>query len=131
MPKNKDIKEIGLRELIAAVKQELTFAAADVRDAQSGMFLLEECELEVAVTAERDGKGEISVKVLDFGGSLGGGLKRSEANTVRVKFKPQAKYAEMLYPMVDEGLKHGSEPPAEPYGPQLGRDVPPLDAGGA
>lgn len=103
---------IGLRDLIAAVKQELTFAAADARDAHSGRFLLHKCELEAAGTAEGDGKGEVSVKVLDFGGSLGGGRKRGEVNPVRVKFKPHARHAKLLYPVIEEGLQHAPAPPA-------------------
>lgn len=76
-------KPIGLTELIYQVKRELLSQESRRADPVP-LFAVEKIELEIAVSLSRKGEGGINIQVL----SLGGGVSRADAQTVRVTLKP-------------------------------------------
>ena len=58
----------------------------------------EECELEMAVEIELSGEAKTNVWVF----KLGGGVKKTDANTITVKFK-RLKDVQMTFPSNQEG----------------------------
>jgi len=91
MPPALDAKGIGLTELIYQVKKELL--SPDSRRADPvPLFAVEEIELEIAVAVSREGEAGINIQVL----SLGGGVSREDAQTVRVTLKPLQSREELI-----------------------------------
>jgi hypothetical protein len=85
-------KPIGLAELIYRVKQEL-LSPSKLREDPVPLFAVEEIELEVAITVSREGEAGLNLQVL----SLGAGLSRADAQTVRVTLKPLRNRDEMIH----------------------------------
>lgn len=84
-------KPIGLTELIYQVKREL-LSPESRRGDPVPLFAVEEIELEVTVSVSREGEAGINIQVL----SLGGGVSREEAQTVRVTLKPLRSREELI-----------------------------------
>jgi len=73
-------QKIPIAELVRHVRSELeSIHNAAVGDA---LLNLSECEFEFALEAEREAGGGLKVWLLD----LSGGGKKSESNTVRIKY---------------------------------------------
>jgi hypothetical protein len=106
-----DEQKLPLSRLIEAVTEELHKAeerAQSLRDAgekPDPIMQFEECELEMAVEIELSGKAETNVWVF----KLGGGVKKTDANTIKVKFK-RLEGTEMTFASKSKG-----------QGPRLGR----------
>ena len=75
--------EFPLSDVLANITNELLKADENARARGKATMQFEECEVEFAVKFEGGAKAGIKVWVLE----LGGGVKRSDANTIRVKFK--------------------------------------------
>jgi hypothetical protein len=95
---------VRLAELINEVASELLRAEelAEGRN-QEPVFRFEECEIEVAISVEKEGKAGIRVWVLE----LGGGAKKTDANTVTVKFTRVGEHAYAVEDEDAEGPKLG------------------------
>lgn len=76
-------KQLQLSELMKTIRGELIKAEQRAKYENGGIMQFEECELEFALATELQGGGGVTVYVLD----LKGGGKRSESNTIRIKFK--------------------------------------------
>ena len=74
---------IELSQLLQYVSQELQAADAKARAAGLPVMQFDECKLEIAVSAEREGSGGVKVWVLN----LSGGAKKSESHTITVTMK--------------------------------------------
>ena len=72
-----------LASFIDQVAQQLLAAEAKAKTRGDHVMQFEECELEMAVSVGKDAKAGIKVWVIE----LGGGAKKTDANTIRVKFK--------------------------------------------
>lgn len=102
-------EKLPLSRLIEAVTDELHRAqekAESERRAGKGrpaIMQFEECELEMAVEVEVGAKGGVDVWVF----KLGGGVKKTDANTIKVKFK-RLEGTQLAYPSTDEA-KEGPE----------------------
>jgi hypothetical protein len=81
-------EEIGLQELMYQVKVELL---APSPDDPVPLFYVEGVELELSVTARKEGQAGIKLYVVDIGG--GGGQER--AQMVRVQLRPLYSREEM------------------------------------
>jgi Trypsin-co-occurring domain 2 len=75
--------QIPLADLLSHITDQLVLADTAARARGKATMQFEECELEFAVKIEGDAKAGIKVWVLE----LGGGVKKSDSNTIRVKFK--------------------------------------------
>lgn len=75
--------KFALSDVLEMLGRELRKANDRARAQGSGVMEFEECEVEFAVEVEKSGNAGIQIHFL----SLGGGMKKSEHNTVRVKFK--------------------------------------------
>lgn len=74
---------IELSQLLRYVSEELQAADTDARASGRAVMQFAECKLEIAVAAEREGKGGLKIWVLE----LGGGAKKTEAHTVTITMK--------------------------------------------
>ena len=74
---------IELSEILRYVSQELQDADAKARAAGSAVMKFDECKLEFAVSAEKEGGGGLKVWILN----LSGGAKKSESHTITVTMK--------------------------------------------
>jgi hypothetical protein len=92
-----------LASFIDQVAQQLLAAEAKARGRGDHVMQFEECELEMAVSIDKDGRAGIKVWVLE----LGAGAKKTDANTIRVKFKR----IEGQQPVVFFTGTQGIEPP--------------------
>lgn len=75
--------EIRLSKVLAQITDELFEADEHAKKRGRAAMMFEECELEFAVRIEDGGKAGVDVWVL----TLGADMKRTDANTVRVKFR--------------------------------------------
>ena len=75
--------EIRLADLLSHITDQLLEVDQKSRASGKATMRFEECELEFAVKIEGDAKAGINVWVL----KLGGGLKKTDSNTIRIKFK--------------------------------------------
>lgn len=75
--------KIPLSELIGSVTGELQNAQLNAIDRGSSLMVFEECEFEFGIEAEKNADGGVNVWVLD----ISGGIKKTESNTIRIKFK--------------------------------------------
>jgi NTP-dependent ternary system trypsin peptidase co-occuring protein len=78
------MKKIALAEVLVMVREELNKANDDAMKSGRPVMLFDECELEFAVDVEFNVEAKTSY--LSFL-SLKGGAKRSDSNTIKVKFK--------------------------------------------
>jgi hypothetical protein len=76
-------KEIKLADLLSHISDQLM--EADERSRKSGKATMqfEECEIEFAAKIEGNAEAGVNISVL----KLGGGIKKSDSNTIRIKFK--------------------------------------------
>jgi hypothetical protein len=115
-------KPIGLTELIYQVKRELLSPESRRADPVP-LFAVDEIELEIAVSVRREGEAGINIQVL----SVGGGMGREDAQTVRVTLRPlrnreqlladlRERDPELFATMATESLKllKGSQPTDSP-----------------
>ena len=77
------ITEIPLSEVLEEISAELKKAAENANSSGSATMQFEECEIEFAVKVEKDAKGGLKVWMLNLGGSI----KKSDSNTIKIKFK--------------------------------------------
>ncbi|MEP0873122.1 hypothetical protein NDA01_25495 [Trichocoleus desertorum AS-A10] len=81
-------QSIGLDELIQQVKQEL-LSSVPGKSSDAPILFVESVELELKVTASREGNGGVKIDVLSIGGGeVKGTLKREDVHTVKVKLSP-------------------------------------------
>jgi Trypsin-co-occurring domain 2 len=81
-------EQIQLSDMLAHVTDQLRVADKRSRESGQATMRFDECELELAVNIEKNAKGGIKVWVLE----LGGGRKKTESNTIRIKFKSLEAY---------------------------------------
>ena len=74
--------KIPLSEVLEHVAGELEEADGKARARGFKVMQFGECEIEFAIETEKSGSGGVQVWVLE----LGGEIKRSEVNTIRIKF---------------------------------------------
>jgi hypothetical protein len=86
-----DGEGLGLAEFIRAVKDELMKSEAG-DDALPKLLAIEDIELDIQVGVSVDGKAGINVQVLQ----LGGGAKRDDVHTVKVKLQPLLSHQERV-----------------------------------
>lgn len=98
---------IPLSQLIEVVSAELRKAESQASRRTDHIMQFEECELEMAVEVETGGQGELNIWVF----KLGGDRKKTDSNTIRVKFKR----------LQDVSLAFPAQTEQEP-GPELGYD---------
>jgi hypothetical protein len=96
--------KIPLAQLIELVTDELRRAESLASQREDHIMQFEECELEMGIEVEASAQGEGNVWVF----KLGGGVKKTDVNTIRVKFK-RLSGVDMAFPAESEG-----------YGPELG-----------
>ncbi|MDA0265487.1 MAG: hypothetical protein O2890_12835 [Cyanobacteria bacterium] len=90
-----DDKEIGLTELIEQVKQDLL--TPPTPNSEPPILFVESVELELQVTAKREGTAGIKIDVLSIGGGeAGGALSQEKAHTVKVKLSPLFEKAQLV-----------------------------------
>ena len=79
---------IALSELIEQVKKDLLTSVV-AHSSSEPLFLVESVELNLQVTAKREGKGGVKVNVVSIGGGeLGGGVSREQTHSVKVCLSP-------------------------------------------
>lgn len=83
--------ELGLAEFIREVKRELT-ASEQGGDGSAKLLVIEEIELDIQVGVSVDAKAGINVQVLQ----LGGGAKRDDVHTIKVKLQPLLSHQERV-----------------------------------
>jgi hypothetical protein len=76
--------KIPLAEVLGMIRDQLNEANDAALRSERPVMIFDECEVEFAVDVEYD--AALKAKVLTFI-SLGGGAKKSDSNTVKVKFK--------------------------------------------
>jgi methionine synthase II (cobalamin-independent) len=74
---------IPLNQVVDEIAKALRQAQADAEKRGGAIMKFEECELEFAVQVESEAGGGLKVWVLEFKA----GMKRNEANTIKLKFK--------------------------------------------
>jgi hypothetical protein len=75
------LQDISLQALVEKVKDELL---APTGGPDYPVFFVDKVELEVAVTVKADGRGGLSISVLE----LSGGVSREQGHTVKVTLSP-------------------------------------------
>lgn len=87
---------IGLSELIQQVKKDLLAPVLD-RKSDPPVLFVESVELELHVTAKREGNAGVKIDVLSIGGAEGGGsLSQEKTHTVKVQLSPLFDKAQLL-----------------------------------
>jgi hypothetical protein len=74
--------KIRLSELLEHISEELITANEKAGKRGTATMQFHECEIEFAVETEKEGGGGVRLWVLD----LKGGAKKTDSNTVRIKF---------------------------------------------
>jgi len=95
--------KIPLSEVLEHISNELWEANERARTSGRATMQFSECEIEFAI--ETEGKAETGIKVYFV--NLGGGLKRSETNSIRIKFGSTANT-----PILNEIITPGAAPRA-------------------
>jgi hypothetical protein len=103
--------QIALSDVLDHISNELLQADSRARQRGKATMQFAECELEFAVNLEKSGKAGIKVWVLN----LGGGVKKTESNIIRIKFSS----------IKDNVLQAPHLVVAEQAGPQLARQKQP------
>ena len=81
-------KTIGLAEMIEQVKQELLSTTLG-QSGQAPFLFVSSVEVELQVTAKREGTGGVKVNVVPVGGAeIGGSISRNDVHTVKVSLSP-------------------------------------------
>jgi Trypsin-co-occurring domain 2 len=107
------MQKIALSECIKAVTDELLAAQTQAANSPNSLIMqFNECELELAFEIEGKVEGGISFPIPSFGIKVGGDIKKTNSNTIRVKFIPltgqspaafNANPGELPPPLNDEG----------------------------
>lgn len=80
--------EIGLAEFIQQVEQELLTTYHDSEN-DAPLLNIDSVELELQVTAKKEGGGGVKINVLQFGGGeVSGKVSRDDVQKVTVKLSP-------------------------------------------
>ncbi|MBV8771177.1 MAG: hypothetical protein JO166_02435 [Deltaproteobacteria bacterium] len=74
--------KIPLSDVLQNITEELAKADKAARERGSAVMQFTDCELDFAIEAERQGNAGVKLWVLDVGGEV----KRSESNTIKLKF---------------------------------------------
>ena len=82
-------KKMPLSEVLANITDELIKADENAKKRGFAAMQFVECEIEFAIEAEKEADGGVRVWVLE----LGGKAKRSEVNTIRVKFSANPEHS--------------------------------------
>ena len=86
---------IGLSELIDQVKQELL--TPPDKDGEPPVFFVDSVELELQVTAKREGNAGVKIDVVSIGGGeAGGALSQEKTHTVKVTLSPLFEKAKLV-----------------------------------
>jgi Trypsin-co-occurring domain 2 len=89
-------QSIGLAELIQQVKKDLLEPGLD-RKSDPPLLFVESVELELQVTATREGNAGIKLDVLSIGGGeAGGSVSHEQVHTVKVQLSPLFDKAQLL-----------------------------------
>lgn len=75
-------KRISLSKVLDEIASEMRLADSRARNGGGAVMRFAECELEFAIEVEAKGGGKIEVWIAKLGGSF----KRTEANTLRIKY---------------------------------------------
>jgi hypothetical protein len=75
-------EQIRLADLLQSIGSELVQANERAKQREKAIMLFKECELEFAVDLEKGGSGGFTIWVI----KLEGGVKKTEHNTIRLKF---------------------------------------------
>jgi hypothetical protein len=75
--------KLPLSDLIESVTNELQKAKVKAEKRGTATMLFDECEFEFGIEAEKSAEGGVNVWVIE----LGAGIKKTETNTIRIKFK--------------------------------------------
>ena len=85
---------IPLRELLAYITAEMRDIHRQAMAGGDPVMQFKECEFEFAIEAEAKAEGGLHVWVL----KLGGGMKRTESNTIKIKYSALAGH-ELVAPL--------------------------------
>src|SRR5437016_4992713 len=97
------MQDVGLKELIEQVKQELTAPNKD----PNPVFFVDKIELELAVKVTKEANGSIKIAILNFFEAGGGGSLGSErGNTVRVSISPLLGRDEIIQTLIADKKVH-------------------------
>ncbi|WP_321905762.1 trypco2 family protein [Paraburkholderia tropica] len=77
-----DEKRIPLSQVLQKISLEMREADSKAREGGKAVMRFAECELEFAIELEAKGKAGVEVWIARLGGSI----KRTEANTLRIKY---------------------------------------------
>jgi hypothetical protein len=75
-------QKFALAEVLDHITDEIRKAHARSADQGGPVMQFEECEFEFAIEAEKEASGGLKVWIIN----LGGGAKRTDSNTIRVKY---------------------------------------------
>jgi hypothetical protein len=97
----KAMNKIPLSDVLEHISNELWKANERALNSGRATMQFSECEIEFAI--ETEGKGETGIKLYFV--NIGGELKRSETNTMKIKFNPIPGQ-----PIINENLVPGAAP---------------------
>lgn len=96
--------KIPLTEVLTYITDELLEADRHAQKRGESAMIFDECELEFAIEVEKSGESGIKVWLLNLGGSV----KKTNQNTIRLKFKSNPDKV-----IQAKGQADGSAPPIE------------------
>jgi hypothetical protein len=79
---------MSLAEMILNLRKDLREAQKQA-EKEDLRFQVEEIELEVQVTTAKEGEGKVGVNFWVYTAEAGGGIRREDAHTLRLKLKPE------------------------------------------
>ncbi|XCN71367.1 MAG: trypco2 family protein [Candidatus Electrothrix aestuarii] len=83
---NQEKKQLELAEMIKGLREQLAEAQREGQD-KDIHFTVEDVELELQITAEKQASGGMSAKFYVFTGKLDGGKKNIETQKLKLKLK--------------------------------------------
>lgn len=95
-------ERIELSELLKHISDQLVDAHEHAQKRGRAVMQFKECEIEFAIEVKKEATGTFKVWVM----SLGGGIKKTESNTIKVKFASIGRFpivAEEFLRPVDKG----------------------------
>ncbi len=78
---------MSLADMIVKLRKDLREAQKQAAE-EDLRFQVEEIELEVQVTTAQEGEGKVGVNFWVYTAEAGGGIRREDAHTLRLKLKP-------------------------------------------
>jgi hypothetical protein len=81
-------KEIPLSEVLEEITNQLLQADAYARRRGKSVMQFQECEVEFAVELSKEGEGGVEIYVA----RIGGAVKKTDINTIKVKFAALPEY---------------------------------------